>query len=378
MPAADEDLGAASAASVLRIDLDAIAANYRLLRNRIGGADCAAAVKADAYGTGASKVAPVLADQGCTTFFVATVDEGIELRRTLSSVDIAIAVLNGVLAGTEDAFAEHRLVPVINDLGQVDRWRRMTERTGVPLEAVLHVDTGINRLGLTPGELDKIAEAPELLAGPTWRCVMSHLARADEPDHPMNGEQLARFNAARRRLPRMPASLANSGAVFLGPDYHFDLARPGIALYGGNPHIGTTNPMRQVVRLMGRILQVRDVEPGMTVGYAGAHAVKEKGRVATVAAGYADGYVRSAGARAHVYLGQTRLPVIGRISMDLITVDVTAAPVNEARPGAFVELLGDRFTPDDAARAARTIPHEFLTGLGRRYHRRYARGATDG
>jgi alanine racemase len=359
------------AASLLHIDLDAIAKNYRILKSHLGGTACAAAVKADAYGLGVAHVAPVLAAEGCSTFFVATIDEGVQLRNILPAKNILIAVLNGVLTGTESTFIEHCLIPVINDPEQINRWRAETERLDKPLDAILHVDTGMNRLGLSPRDLDRVTQTPEFLRGPTWCYVISHLASADTPDDPINEVQLARFENARSRLPPMPASLSNSGGVFLGPRFHFDLARPGIALYGGNPTGSPTNPMHPTVRLLGRILQVRDVEPGMAVGYGGSHEVRATGRVATIAAGYADGYLRSSGGQAHVYLGQTRLPVIGRVSMDLITVDVTNAPPGDAVPGAFVELLGDQVTADDAAGAAGTISYEFLTGLGRRYHRHY-------
>lgn len=363
--------GATTAMSLLRIDLGAVARNYRILKARLGGAICAAAVKADAYGLGVAQVAPVLAAEGCSTFFVASIDEGIALRRVLPCVDSQIAVLNGVLANTEDTFLEHQLTPVINDPGQIDRWRAFVGHRQAPLAAILHIDTGMNRLGLSPRDLDQVAAKPEVLTGPAWQYVISHLASADEPDNPANEEQLARFQKARARLPRMPASLANSAGVFLGPRFHFDLARPGIALYGGNPRPSSLNPMHQTVRLLGGILQVRDVEPGMEVGYGGSHKVEAKGRVATVAVGYADGYLRAGGGQAHVYLGQTPLPVIGRISMDLITVDVTNAAPADARPGNFVEILGEQVTPDDAARAAGTISYEFLTSLGKRYHRHY-------
>jgi alanine racemase len=378
-----DDPGASSAASLLRINLSAVAENYRILKSALGETACAATVKADAYGLGAAQVAPVLAAEGCSTFFVATIDEGIALRRCLASEAIEIVVLNGVLAGTQEAFLEHHLMPVINDLGQIARWRAVCERTGIALQAMLHVDTGMNRLGLSPSELSWLAQHPQAMVGPTWRCLISHLANADNPEAPSNAEQLARFWSGRSRLPRMPSSLSNSGGVFLGLDYHFDLARPGIALYGGHPCGGGSrarppNPMRQTIQVLGRILQIRDVEPGMAVGYGGAHRICSKGRVATVAAGYADGYLRSSGGQAYVYLGLTRLPVIGRVSMDLITVDVTAVQQGEARPGAFVEILGDQLTLDDAAQGAGTISYEVLTGLGSRYHRRYVHNGEDG
>jgi alanine racemase len=372
MPDDAPDPGVSRSASVLHVNLSAVAENYRLLKSKLGSTQCGAAVKADAYGLGMTAVAPALVAEGCRAFFVATIDEGIELRNRLPSEEIAIIVFGGILAGTEDTFVEHRLTPVANDPGQIDLWRTHCHRLGQSLDAMLHVDTGMNRLGLSPSDLDRVAAAPEVFEGPNWTHVISHLACADEPQNPANEAQLARFEQAKARLPEMKGSFANSGGVFLGPRYHFDLARPGIALYGGNPTGSAANPMRQTVRVLGRILQVRNVTPGMTVGYGGTYEVTRPGRVATVAAGYADGYLRSGSGTAHVYLGQTRLPVIGRISMDVITVDVTSVPPEDTRPGKFMELLGDQVTPDDAGDAAGTISYEFLTSLGRRYHRIYA------
>ncbi len=369
---------AAAAASLLRIDLDAVAANYQLLSRRLGTAACGAAVKADAYGIGASRVARRLVRAGCRVFFVATLDEAVALRADVPDTGVDIAVLCGVLPGTEPVLAEHRLIPVINDPGQIARWRRAGERAGVPLDAMLHVDTGMNRLGLSPRETDRLAGAPELLAGVNWRYLVSHLACADDPDDPENTIQLDRIRAVRARLPAMPVSLANSAGILLGPDWHFDLVRPGIALYGGAPQPGRENPMHRVVALLGRVLQVRDIEPGMRVGYGGDYRACAPGRIATVAAGYADGYLRSSAGRARVHLGRIALPVVGRVSMDLITVDVTEAPEAAVFPGALVELLGGRNTVDDAAAAAGTIAYEILTSLGRRYHREYLEDAAEG
>ncbi len=368
----------AAAASLLRIDLDAVAANYQLLSRRLATAACGAAVKADAYGIGARRVARRLVRAGCRIFFVATLDEAVTLRADLPGTGIDIAVLCGVLPGTEQVLAEHRLIPVINDPGQIVRWQRAGERAAAPLDAMLHVDTGMNRLGLSPRETGRLAEAPELLEGVNWRCLVSHLACADNPDDPENRVQRDRVRAVRSRLPAMPVSLANSAGILLGADWHFDLVRPGIALYGGGPQSGRENPMHQVVTLLGRILQVRDVEPGMRVGYGGDYQACAPGRVATVAAGYADGYLRSSAGCARVHLGRMALPVVGRVSMDLITVDVTEAPEASVVPGALVELLGGQHTIDDAAAAAGTISYEILTSLGRRYHREYLEDAAAG
>ncbi len=356
------------AGAVLTIDLGAVARNYRLLRERVRGGDCAAVVKANAYGVGVERVAPVLARAGCRVFFVATLDEGVELRRLVP--DAEIAVLNGVQPGCEATFTADRLTPVLNDLGQIERWGALA-RARAALDAVIHIDTGMNRLGLPPDEVDRLVAEPERLRGLRLRLVMSHLACAEQRDSPMNAAQRALFIARRERLPPAPASLANSSGIFLGPDYHFDLARPGVALYGVNPTPDLPNPMDEVVRLQGKIIQVRDVDRGQTVGYGAAHRVAAPGRVATVAVGYADGYLRSLGARASAAIGGARVQVVGRVSMDLITLDVSGLTATEARPGAMVDLLGGACPIDEVAAAGGTIGYELLTSLGERQERRY-------
>jgi len=358
------------AASELVIDLGAIKQNYLDLKERLGGVECGAAVKADAYGTGVHRVGPALFEAGCRTFFVATVDEGITLRDVLPRA--RIAVLNGLLPGTEEIFPEHGLVPVINDLEQVARLRQMCAQADRALKAMLHIDTGMSRLGLTADDMKWISDEPDVLDGPDWLYALSHLTTADEPENPSNAAQLARFKEYLPRLQgRMQASLANSAGIFLGPDYHYNLARPGFALYGGRVKDGEPSPMAPVVRLSGRVLQVRAVRAGDTVGYGGTHKVKKDGRIATVAVGYADGYLRSLSSQGAVYLGDRRLPVVGRVSMDMLAVDVSDADRAEIYPGGFVELLGSHYTVNDAADAAGTIGYEILTGLGHRYTRRY-------
>lgn len=358
------------AASELLIDLGAIQRNYLSLRERLGGTECGAAVKADAYGTGVTHAGPALFEAGCRMFFVATVDEGIALRGILP--EARIAVLNGLLRGTEEVFLEYDLIPVINDLEQAARIREMCTESGAALPAMLHIDTGMNRLGLSPDEMDWVADEPDALNGPEWLYALSHLASADSPDDPENKAQLDRFVEQRRRLQRdIPASLANSAGIFLGPDYHFQLARPGFALYGGRVEEGQPSPMEPVVRLRARILQVRSVRAGAAVGYGGNHVMKKGGLVATVAVGYADGYLRHLSDQGAAYLGKQRLPVIGRVSMDMLAVDVSKADRADVRPGGFVELLGPHYTVNDAADAAGTIGYEILTGLGHRYTRRY-------
>jgi alanine racemase len=356
---------ASRAGAVLEIDLAAVVANWRLLGRCAAPAECAAVVKADAYGLGAHRVAPALAAAGCRRFFVATLDEGIALRAVLPACEIA--VLNGPCAGTTAEFVAHDLVPVVNDPGQIALWREACAAHGCGA-AMLHVDTGMARLGLSLQ--DFAAQAAALRAVP-WRGLLSHLACADEPLHPLNEVQRRHFLAVRAALPGPPASLAASSGIFLGRAFHGDFVRPGAALYGINPQPGSPNPMRPVVRLEGRILQVREVDRGQSVGYGASWTAPAPARLATVAVGYADGWPRSFGPRGSGRLGGVRVPLAGRISMDLMVFDVTAADPALARPGACIVLLDEEYGVDAAAAAAGTIGYEMLTALGRRYHRTY-------
>lgn len=391
------------AGAVLTIDLGAIVANWRLLAGRLSaGRECAAVVKADAYGLGADQVAPALAAAGCRTFCVAHVEEGIRLRQVLPNA--AILVFHGPLPATEADFVAHRLTPMLNSPDQIERWGRHAARIGgEPLEAALHVDTGMARLGLSPSEAEAVANDPGRLAGIRLILLASHLACADTPAHPLNQAQLQAFLAFTARFPGVRTSLANSSGIFLGPEWHFDLARPGAALYGvnptpesPNPHWptpnwptphwpgpGRPNPMAHVVRLEGKIIQVRDVDTSQTVGYAASRRVGHKGRIATVAVGYADGYLRCLGnsglgnSGRGGFLGNIRVPLVGRVSMDLVTFDVSAAPEDAARPGAMIEMIGPHRPVDALAAEAGTIGYEILTSLGPRYHRRYEGEALD-
>ena len=359
---------AARAGAVLEIDLGAIVANWRLLAAKAATARCAAVVKANGYGLGAAPVATALAGAGCRLFFVATLDEGISLRRALGQT-AEIAILNGPLPGTAAEFAAERLIPVLNEPGQIEEWRRLSEQRSVP--AILHVDTGMSRLGLTAREFAIVADDLARWKAIRWLALMSHLACADEPNHPLNELQLRRFATARKRLPDVPASLAASSGIFLGPDYHADLVRPGAAMYGVNPQPGSPNPLRPVVRLSGKILQIREIDRGESVGYGAAHVMEAPGRVATVAVGYADGWLRSLSHRGCGHIAARRVPLLGRVSMDLLAFDVSAIDPAHAHPGAAIELLGDLYGVDDAAADAGTIGYEILTALGSRYHRIY-------
>jgi len=356
----------AAETALLTVDLDAIAANWRMLRDR-HGADAAGVVKADGYGLGAVPVARRLAREGCGHFFVAQLAEGIAVAAAVPRA--MVAVLNGLLPGEERAFAAHGIVPVLNDLGQVDAWAAEASRLGTRLPAILHIDTGMNRLGLPPVAVDALAADPSRLAPLDLRYVMTHLVAAEVPDDPANARQRDAFAASRARLPPARASFANSSGVFLGAGYRTDLARPGAALYGINPTPGLPNPMRPAVRLDGRVLQVRDVPAGETVGYNGTWTAARPSRIATVAVGYADGYLRNLSNRCPARCDGHPVPMAGRVSMDLTTFDVTDFPA--IRTGAMLTLIGDGQTPDDLAAAAGTNGYEVLTSIGSRYARRY-------
>lgn len=368
---------AARAGALLTIDLDAIVANWRLLAARLRpGVRAAAVVKADAYGVGAARVAPALYEGGCRRFFVATLDEGIGLRAAMPEGEII--VFGGPLADTEEDYPAHGLIPVLNTPGQVALWAGLARRMGRRLPAVVHFDTGLSRLGLARDELAALAEDRDALAALDLLLVMSHLACADEPAHDLNPLQRRRFEAGRALFSGVPGSLAASSGIFLGAEWHADWVRPGAALYGVNPQPGAPNPMAQVLQLQGRILQVREIDAGESVGYGATHRARARMRLAVVAAGYADGLPRSLSNRGCAMLGGTRLPLVGRVSMDLMVFDVTGLPEGAARPGVFIDLIGPGVTLDDVAGAAGTIGYEILTALGRRYHRTYRGGTSHG
>ncbi len=365
------------ARAVLRIDLSALRANWARLNAETGTAQCAGVIKADAYGLGLEEIAQALTDEGCRTFFVATLEEGRRIRHVQPGA--AIYVLDGLLPGACDHYAGFDLRPVLSSLDEVAEWAAYSRTLGRSLPAALHIDTGINRLGMPDSDVERLHDDPRLLAGIDVALILSHLACADDPASPKNEAQRQKFDRMRARLPAAKASLANSGGVFLGPQFHYDLVRPGIALYGGRALDGRTNPMRPVVRLSARILQVREVPKGETVGYGAIWKVNETARIATVACGYADGFLRAlsgpTGKPGPVgYIGDYPVPVVGRVSMDLITVDVTGVPQALAHRGAWVEIIGERVTVDDLTDMAGTIGYELLSRLSRRVHRVYVGG----
>ena len=354
----------------LTIDLGAIAANYRRLCRQAAPTTCAAVVKANAYGLGIDAVAPALWQAGARTFFVAVPDEALRLRARLP--DARIGVLGGLLPGSAEAMAAGGIWPVLNHLGEVAAWAALAgSRGAAPLPAFLHVDTGMNRLGLPPDEQSRLAADPSLLNGVDLRGILSHLACADDAGSTMTAAQAETFRSTLATLPAAPSSLANSGGLFRHAAAGFDLARPGMALYGLNPTPERPNPMRPVVGLTVPILQVRHVDSPMTVGYGATHKIAHAAKIITIPVGYADGLLRSLSNSGVVWLAGRPAPIVGRVSMDLVTADVTGIPEELAAPGQPVELLGPNQDADALARAAGTIGYEILTGLGGRYRREY-------
>ncbi len=356
------------AGAILDIDLDAIGANYRLLRDEIRHGECAGVVKANAYGCGIDRVGPVLWDAGCRIFFVAHLSEGISLRDALPEAEIYI--LGGLLPGTEKTFDAFRLLPVLNDLRQIDAWSAHTQIAG-QRKAIIQIDTGMNRLGLPASEFITLCAEPERMTGIAVTYLASHLAAAEVPNSTQNQEQLIRFNAAMAKLPGIKGSLANSAGIFLDANYHFDLVRPGVALYGSNPTLHLPNPMHEVVKLTAKIIQLRDIDIPETVGYGATYKVNGPRRIATVPIGYADGYLRSIGNHGHAMLGGVKVPVVGRVSMDLITLDITEAPNDAVKLGAPVTMIGGGVDIDELGALGGSMSYELLTSLGTRYARRY-------
>lgn len=358
----------ASDTATLTIDLDAIAANWRKLRDLHPSGPVAAVAKADAYGLGAAEVVPRLLAEGCRHVFVAHLSEALALRARVPG-DALLAVLDGLTAGSEETFLAAGIVPVLTDLGQVERWAMTARRVERRLPALLHIDTGMNRLGLPAAEVGVLATDHGRLAGISLRYVMTHFVSSECADDPLNAAQADRFARACAMLPPAPRSLANSSGIFLGALGASDLARPGAAVYGINPVSGRANPLRPVLSLDAPILQLRDVGVGESVGYNATWRATRPSRIATVAAGYADGYLRALSGRGVAMLRGHPVAMAGRVSMDLMTFDVTDVP--EARVGASLRLLGPELPPDAVAEAAGTNAYEILTSLGQRYARRH-------
>lgn len=362
-----------SVVGTLTVNCTAVAANYRALSARVGQAQTAAAVKANAYGLGIAQVAAALAQAGCDFFYVAHLEEALTLRKLLPRV--TIAVLHGIPAAEQSLAAEHRLLPVLCSLADIQSWQAHARTLVAPLPVIIHLDTGMNRLGLPEAETKQLAENPTWLNGLDVRFWLSHLACADEPEHELNATQLITLRAARAGLPKAPVSFANSSGIFLGSAYHFDQVRPGCALYGINPTPEQPNPMLPVASLTAPVIQLRPLLPNASVGYGASWRSQRQGRLAVLPVGYADGFPRALSSRGTVYFGAHAAPIVGRVSMDLITVDVTDVPEHLCQPGMTAELFGQHQSVDTIAAAAQTIGYEILTNLGQRYRRIYIGGA---
>src|SRR5450432_679616 len=376
-PEANQAAALATATAVLTIDLDAIVANWRKLEKTAVPAECAGVIKADAYGCGVEPVARALAGAGCKTFFVATLDEARAARAALPQA--TIYVLDGFFQTCGDAFAKINCKPVIGDLNELAEWDVFCRRSGWAGGAAIHVDTGMNRLGLTLAEAQGII--PRINAGDHGiTLVMSHLACAELLNNPLNARQLAAFREIASVFSGVPASLSNSSGVFLGAAFQFDLVRPGAALYGINPTPEADNPMQAVVELKARIVQIRNAEKGESVGYGGTWTARRPTRLAVVSVGYADGFFRAGSSNdgtrgADGRVAGKRCPVAGRISMDLMAIDITDLAHNAARRGHLVTLIGEGISVDELAHHFGTIGYEVLTSLGPRYARVYKGGA---
>ncbi|MEM7216064.1 MAG: alanine racemase [Pseudomonadota bacterium] len=360
----------------LTINLSAIVENWKLLAEKSGMAEASAVIKANAYGLGIEQVAERLSGAGCNTFFVALAEEGVRVRSV--APDARIFVLNGIIRDTVEMITEHDLAPVLSSMDQIAMW--VAAGSGRP--SAIHVDTGMNRLGLSVAEAELLAQNNTMVARSGAKALMSHLSCADEPDHELNALQLSRFTRVSRMFPGLEMSLANSAAILSNTEMQFDLTRPGIAIFGGEAVNNLANPMQTVVTAKARILQVRDGKKGETVGYGAAHTLGRDSKIAICSAGYADGFHRassgagvplretgsSGGAGA---IGDNRVPVLGRVSMDLTAFDVTDVPPADIEATSYIELFGSNISLDEAARSCGTIGYELLTGLGSRYIREY-------
>jgi alanine racemase len=376
--AADVDSGPAktNAGGILTIDLSAIAANWELLGRQATPSECAAVIKADGYGCGIEPVARILTKAGCRTFFVADISEARRVRTVAPNA--ALYVLNGLLPSTAAAFADIGAQPVIGSLVELAEWDAFCSANQWHGGAALHVDTGMNRLGVSVEEA--AALAPRIRTenhGITL--LMSHLACAEQAAHPLNQRQIELFREVRLLYRGIAGSLANSSGIFLGNSAHCDMVRPGAALFGVNPTPGHRNPMHPVIELRARVVQVRSVPKGETIGYNATWTAKHAARIAVAAVGYADGYPRAASASdttpgSDAIVAGMRCPLAGRVSMDLLAVDVTALPENAVRRGNLITLIGDAIGVDELAAAAGTIGYEVLVNLGNRYHRIYRGG----
>ncbi len=351
----------------LQIDLGAIKHNYSLLAKMAKNSVCSAVAKANAYGLGVDKVANILYSAGCRNYFVATLDEALELAGILGP-DSKIYVFHGVKPGEEDYFEKNGLIPVINDFYQLETWATRARDQDLKLPAILHFDTGMNRLGFNWQDGETVAKHTSIRYLDI-KYIMSHLVAAEDKSHSMNKQQIGKVEQIKKHFPKIPVSLANSWGIIAGDEFHYDMVRPGCALYGvkGESKIDIKN----VITAKAKVIQVRDITENGFVGYGATKEIKKGARIAVCPLGYADGYLRSLSNNSYAYFGKYKLPLVGRVSMDLTIFDISKVPTNEFRVGDELELIGENYTVDDVANNAGTIGYEILTSLGNRYERVY-------
>lgn len=340
------------------VDKLALASNYNLLKSRLKNSECAAVVKANAYGLGAIPVSQVFYEQSCRHFFVAHLDEALEIKPHLPNANIYL--LHGLCKHNMEYLFNNNIIPVLNNKEQIALWKEHAPT----LPSIIQADTGMCRVGIDAHEI-------EYLEGMNILYFMSHMACADDKDHPLNIVQLKKFNQMMASLPGIKATLANSSSIFLGSDYHFDLVRPGCALYGVNPTPYQENPMQAVVTVMAPIIQVRELDEKTSVGYGATREMEAGSILAVVEIGYADGYIRSLSNIGNCYIENHEAYIIGRVSMDMIVIDVTRVPKQLLYNGAMVEMVGKNAKLQDVARKAGTIGYEILTDLSRRFEHVY-------
>ena len=365
-----------SSRGILRIDLGAVRENYRTIKARCANSTVAAVVKANAYGLGAEQIVRALVREGCSSFFVASIDEAMLLREPFP--DIEIMILNGFYQSAAELYHQHNLTPVLGSFSEIKDYRALAQKEGKALPAALHFNARMNRLGLGSVEAQELFAHMGMLDGLSIKYVMGHFACADEAGHELNEIQYEAFSEIAEHFPDAKKSLSNSSGIFRDDKYHFDLVRPGMALYGLNPTPEMDNSMRPVVSLEVPVIRTRIVYTGAIVGYGATYRFDSDTPLATVSAGYADGLSWSMANKGALYFKGYKCPVRGRVSMDLTTVDLSDVPeVERPRPGEYMEVLGAHQSADDLAIAAGTIGYEILTSLGQRYERHYINEGAD-
>lgn len=368
-----EETPASPASARLSVDLSALEQNHAELVRRAAPARVAPVVKADGYGLGLAPIAQKLAEQGADSFFVARIEEGMALRPIVPNA--RIFVFDGFSPGMAPSYVGHNLIPVLNTMEEIAEYSSHAREERKLLDAAIQIDTGMNRLGLSQGDVSALnAVSNSALKGLNLVLIMSHLACADTPAHPLNRKQLERFRAGLAALPPAQASLAATAGIELGGDYRFDMVRPGLGLYGGNPNPNISNPYRAVATLSAKVLQIRDIGIGESVGYGATFTAAKPSRLAIIASGYADGLIRAMGPHGHAAIDGIRAPYAGRISMDLSVLDVSDIAEDKCIRGTEVELLGSTISLEEFALAAGTNSHEVLTSLSKRAARAYMAG----